>query len=110
MARNSRFFFREFDDYDQKAALKNFTPEAMPVLLALEQGLRALEQWSAGSVHEVINAVAQRYGLALGKVAQPLRVAVSGGAVSPPIDVTVALLGREITCERLERAQRWRAA
>ena len=110
MARNSRFFFREFDDYDQKAALKNFTPEAMPVLLALEQGLRALEQWSAGSVHEVINAVAQRYGLALGKVAQPLRVAVSGGAVSPPIDITVALLGREITCERLERAQRWRAA
>jgi len=107
MARNSMFFFREFDRYDEKAALKNFTPEAIPVLQALQQGLRALGEWHAGSVHEVINAVAQRYGLALGKVAQPLRVAVSGGAVSPPIDITVALLGREITCARLERAQRW---
>jgi glutamyl-tRNA synthetase len=82
----------------------------MPVLQALEQGLLALAEWDAGSVHEVINAVAQRFGLALGKVAQPLRVAVSGGAVSPPIDITVALLGRELTCARLERAQRWHAS
>ena len=54
-------------------------------------------------IHEVINAVAQRYGVGLGKVAQPLRVAVSGGAVSPPIDITVALLGQEqIAVERIE--------
>ena len=110
MARNSVFFFRDFDSYDHKAARKNFTAEAMPVLRALEQGLRELGDWNAGSIHDAINAVAQRHNLALGKVAQPLRVAVSGGAVSPPIDITVALLGREITCERLERAQRWRAA
>ncbi|MGH8256066.1 MAG: glutamate--tRNA ligase, partial [Steroidobacteraceae bacterium] len=60
--------------------------------------------WSAGGVHEVINAVAERAGLSLGKVAQPLRVAVSGGAVSPPIDITVALLGRERALARLQRA------
>jgi glutamyl-tRNA synthetase len=52
----------------------------------------------------VINAVAERAGLGLGKVAQPLRVAVSGGAVSPPIDITVALLGRQIALARLQRA------
>jgi len=40
----------------------------------------------------------------MGKVAQPLRVAVSGGPVSPPIDVTVALLGKDKTLERLDRA------
>jgi glutamyl-tRNA synthetase len=40
----------------------------------------------------------------LGKVAQPVRVAVSGGTVSPPIDVTLEILGREITLARLERA------
>ena len=44
-------------------------------------------------------------GLGLGKVAQPLRVAVSGGAVSPPIDITVALLGRERVLACLEKAQ-----
>jgi glutamyl-tRNA synthetase len=48
--------------------------------------------------------VAESLGLKLGKVAQPLRVAVSGGPVSPPIDVTVALLGREKSLARLDRA------
>jgi glutamyl-tRNA synthetase len=48
--------------------------------------------------------VAERAGTALGKIAQPLRVAVTGGAVSPPIDVTVALIGRERVLARLTRA------
>lgn len=107
MAQNSLFFFCEIEAYDDKAARKNLTPEAAPVLQALEQGFKALGEWNAGSIHEVVHAVAQRYGLGLGKVAQPLRVALSGGAVSPPIDITVALLGRQSTCERIERALRW---
>jgi glutamyl-tRNA synthetase len=109
MARNSLFFFREIEAYDDKAARKNLTPEAAPLLLALQEGLQALDDWNAGSIHEVINAVAQRYGVGLGKVAQPLRVAVSGGAVSPPIDITVALLGKERTCVRIGAALRWSA-
>ena len=58
------------------------------LLQSLAEGFRQLSEWNAGSIHEVINAVSHRYGVALGKVAQPLRVAVSGGAVSPPIDIT----------------------
>ncbi len=107
MAQNSLFFFRDIETYDEKAARKNLTPDAMPLLQALEEGFKTLSEWNAGSIHEVINAVAQRYGVGLGKVAQPLRVAVSGAAVSPPIDITVALLGREATCARIERALRW---
>ncbi len=95
MAQNSLFFFCDIEAYDDKAARKNLTPEAAPVLQALRAGLQGPRATGTpGSIHEVINAVAQRYGLGLGKVAQPLRVAVSGGAVSPPIDITVALLGR----------------
>jgi glutamyl-tRNA synthetase len=109
MARNSLFFFREIEAYEDKAARKNLTPDAAPLLLALQEGFQALGDWNAGSIHEVINAVAQRYGVGLGKVAQPLRVAVSGGAVSPPIDITVALLGRERTCARIGAALRWSA-
>jgi glutamyl-tRNA synthetase len=109
MARNSLFFFREIEAYEDKAARKNLTPDAAPLLLALQEGFQALGGWNAGSIHEVINAVAQRYGVGLGKVAQPLRVAVSGGAVSPPIDITVALLGRERTCARIGAALRWSA-
>jgi glutamyl-tRNA synthetase len=107
MAQNSLFFFCEIEAYDDKAARKNLTPETAPVLQALLEGFKALSEWNAGSIHEVINAVAQRYGVVLGKVAQPLRVAISGGAVSPPIDITVALLGRQRSGERIERALRW---
>jgi glutamyl-tRNA synthetase len=109
MAQNSIFFFRDIESYDEKAARKTLTSDALPGLQALLDGFKALGEWNAGSIHEVINAVAQRYGVGLGKVAQPLRVAVSGGAISPPIDITVALLGRETTCTRIERALRWTA-
>jgi len=110
MAQNSLFFFCDIEAYDEKAARKNLTPDTAPLLLALQEAFQALGEWNAGSIHEVINAVAQRYGVGLGKVAQPLRVAVSGGAVSPPIDITVALLGKERTCARIELALRWSAA
>jgi glutamyl-tRNA synthetase len=106
MAQNSLFFFGDFKAYDEKAAAKNLTAESAPVLQALEEGLEGLSEWNAGAIHEVISAVALRYGLALGKVAQPLRVAVSGGAVSPPIDITVALLGKNKALHRIEVAQR----
>ena len=107
MARNSQFFFRDFDHYDDKAARKNLTPEAAMTLRALNEAFNTLTDWSAGSIHSAIDAVANRLGVGLGKAAQPLRVAVTGGPVSPPIDVTVALLGREVTSARIERALRW---
>jgi glutamyl-tRNA synthetase len=107
MAKNSLFFFRDFDDYDSKAAQKSFTAEAVPMLLALRESLSALEDWSAGAIHEAINAVGSRFGVGLGKIAQPLRVALAGGAVSPPIDMTVALLGKERTAARIDRAVHW---
>ena len=49
-------------------------------------------------------ALATEHGVGLGKIAQPVRVAVSGGTVSPPIDATLALLGRERTLQRIEQA------
>ena len=56
------------------------------------------------SIHQAIQAQAEASGLGLGKVAQPLRVAVSGGSVSPPIDQTLAILGREETIRRVRQA------
>lgn len=105
MAEASLFFFREFDRYDEKAVAKHLTADTLPLLQALGAMLAVLEDWSAAAIHEGINALATRLGLTLGKLAQPLRVAVSGGAVSPPIDVTVALLGRERALARLSRAE-----
>ena len=63
-----------------------------------------MSEWRAEPIHQAIQQVAAAGGLALGKVAQPLRVAVTGAAVSPPIDVTLELLGRAKTLARIDRA------
>ena len=52
---------------------------------------------AGAAIHTAIMAVAAEMGVGLGKVAQPIRVAVAGGTVSPPIDVTLEILGRETT-------------
>jgi glutamyl-tRNA synthetase len=110
MAQNSLFFFREFEVFDDKAAKKHLTPGSMPLLQALAEGFNRMAAWDTETIHATIESVAEQQGLALGKVAQPLRVAVTGGAVSPPIDATVALLGPEVTQGRIRRALAFIAA
>jgi glutamyl-tRNA synthetase len=104
MAEASLFFFREPGGYDHKAAAKHLTRETAPLLAAVRARLAELADWRAPALHAVVSAVAAEQSAALGKVAQPLRVAVSGGAVSPPIDDTLEILGRETTIARLDRA------
>jgi glutamyl-tRNA synthetase len=104
MAENSTFFFRDVTSYDEKAAKKNLTADAAPLMQAVRAHMASLESWQAPRLHEVIQAVAAEHNAGLGKVAQPICVAVSGGSVSPPIDVTLEILGRETTLERLDCA------
>ena len=106
MAQNSRFFFGESIERDPKAVEKHLTAEQAPLLTELSKRLAALADWSAPAIHDVLNQLATERGLGLGKIAQPLRVALTGGTVSPPIDATVALLGRERTLVRLGSAIR----
>src|SRR5690606_1271661 len=106
MAENSVFFYRDFTEYDDKAARKNLVPDAVAPLQAVRDALAALGEWHASAIHETVNGVAERLELKLGKVAQPIRVAVAGRGVSPPIDVTLELLGRETTLARIDRAIR----
>jgi glutamyl-tRNA synthetase len=104
MAQASLFFFREFEQYDEKASRKNLTPESRPLLVKARERLSELTPWSAEGVHRVLEEICANAGVGLGKVAQPLRVAVAGGAVSPPIDATLALLGKETAMHRIDRA------
>jgi len=104
MAQAAIFFYQDFESYHDKAAKKHLGPDAVEPLRQLRDGLAALEDWASGPIHELVQRVAENLGLGMGKVAQPLRVAVSGGPVSPPIDVTVALLGKDTTLARVERA------
>jgi glutamyl-tRNA synthetase len=104
MAQNSRFFFTEAVELDPKAVAKHLTAAALPVLQKVHDRLAALTEWSAATVHAALNELATELQTGLGKVAQPVRVAVAGSAVSPPIDATLALLGRERTLARIDAA------
>jgi glutamyl-tRNA synthetase len=104
MAANSVSFYREPGAYDEKDAAAHLKPEVFPALADLKARLEAIPIWNAAAVHEAIDATATAYGLKLGKIAQPVRVAMTGRAVSPPIDQTLALIGRERTLKRLDSA------
>ncbi|KAF0192844.1 MAG: glutamyl-tRNA synthetase [Gammaproteobacteria bacterium] len=103
MAQNSVYFYRDIDGYDDKAA-KHLKGDILEPLQNLRERLALLPDWRADLIHQTINAVAESHDLKLGKIAQPLRVAVTGGTVSPPIDITLELIGCIRTMERLDRA------
>ena len=104
MAANSAYFYQDFEEFDAKAAQKNLTPAARTALAELHDRLSTLGDWRPEAIHQVVLTTAEDLGEKLGKVAQPLRVAVCGGTVSPPIDVTVFLIGRERVLARLDKA------
>lgn len=100
----SRYFFEDFDAYDDKAARKHLKAEATPMLKRLRDTLAELPEWYRTPIHEAIIHFAEAEQLKLGKVAQPLRVAVTGGSTSPSIDITLELVGKPRTLARIERA------
>jgi glutamyl-tRNA synthetase len=105
MARNSLFFFKAPTAFDAKAVAKHVTPDVLPLLAEAQEVLAAITDWSAPAIHAAISAVAAAKGISLGKLAQPIRLAVSGGTVSPPIDATLAILGKVEALSRLTRAR-----
>jgi glutamyl-tRNA synthetase len=105
MALNSVFFFRAPSAYDEKAVRKHVNAEVLALLAEASNDLSRLENWSAPAIHEVISGLATSKGISLGKIAQPVRLAVCGGTVSPPIDITLAILGKAESLARLVHAR-----
>jgi len=106
MAEGARFFFADQVAYDEKAVAKHLGEEGRGALTASAAALAELAEWTTEAIHGVIEAVAAAGGWKMGQVAQPLRVAVSGTAVSPPIDQTLQLLGRDKSLARIQAALR----
>jgi glutamyl-tRNA synthetase len=98
------YYFVDFADYDAKAAAKALKEAALEPLQLLHARLAQLQSWTAVDIHAVIEGVTQELEVGMGKVGQPLRVAVTGGSFSPPIDQTVELLGKARSIARIERA------
>ena len=106
LAEISAFCYRDFDAYDEGAAKKHLRPVAREGLERVRAAfeLMAYEDWTAEGLKRVIERVANELELNMGKVAQPLRVAVVGRAASPGIDVTLALIGKDATLRRIDKA------
>jgi glutamyl-tRNA synthetase len=104
MAAASVYFYKDFAEYDEKAAKNNFKAGTEAVLQRLLNEFENVDAWDGTQLHQIVLDVAEAMELKLGKVAQPLRVAVCGSAVSPAIDITLSLLGREKTLARIKRA------
>ena len=104
LADSARYCYEDFDAIDEKAAKKNLRPVILEPLKAVRERLAGIETWDKAAIDESIQGVAAEFELNLGKIGQPIRVAVTGGSVSPPIDVTVWLVGRERSLRRLDGA------
>ena len=104
MADKSEYFFSDFEDYDTKAAQKHLRPIVRDMLADVRSRLSVVEPWRAELIHAQVIATVEDYDAKLGKLAQPLRVAVSGTAATPPIDETLLLVGKARTLERIDRA------
>ena len=104
MAEISEFFYKDYDAFDENAAKKNLRPVAKEPLLKIKEALQALDDWSPERLKQAVDDVAESLDLKMGKVAQPLRVAVSGRAATPGIDETLYLVGKEATLRRIDKA------
>src|SRR5207237_1816489 len=104
MADQAATFFQRGVTYDEAAAKKNLTPDTKPLLIEARRVVSDRIADGAPALEQAFRDLATQKGLGLGKVAQPVRVAVTGTTVSPPLFETIALLGKERTLRRIDAA------
>lgn len=97
-------FIADSIQIDEKARAKFLTPETQPLLAALRDRLAAIEPFTHAEIEAVFNSLVAEKGLKLGKIAQPVRVALTGGTVSPGIYEVIEVMGKQKTLRRIEQA------
>ncbi len=105
MAEGAHFYYRDdVRPYDTKAATKFLTSETATSLTLLATALEALDSLTQENQEAAFKQVMDRTGLGFGKIAQPVRVALTGTTVSPGIFEVIAVLGKKRVLARLNRA------
>lgn len=106
MAEKSLCFFVDEVNVDANAAAQHLTSAIYEPLKFVYEKLSelTLDRWNATEIHAIIAQTVERFGIGMGKLAQPLRVAITGNTTSPSIDITIELIGRERTLKRLNQA------
>jgi glutamyl-tRNA synthetase len=104
MSARAAIWYQPLAAYDDAAVAKHLVAAAEGPLADIRARLAALPEWSAAAVHDALAATGEALGIGLGKIAQPLRVAITGTQVSPSIEHTVYLAGREQALQRIDAA------
>ncbi|MDX8398428.1 MAG: glutamate--tRNA ligase [Mariprofundaceae bacterium] len=102
LAEGARFFYVAPTEYQEKAVKKNFKEGTWKLLESFVEQANALPKWSGEAVHGLIEQICAQAEVNMGKLAQPIRILLAGVPVSPPIDVTLELLGKVETLQRIE--------
>lgn len=105
MVEQSRYYYQPIR-LDPKAKAKFLTAESKPLLQVVRDGIAAMDSLDPSRLEKLFHDTAESRGLALGKVAQPVRVALTGGTASPGIYDVVGILGKAETLKRLDDALR----
>ncbi len=104
MADGALFYFQESVLYEEKAAKKFLKPASLEALKLLIDQLESLDTFSEKALENVFKKVMDGTGLKLGKIAQPVRVALTGKTVSPGIFEIIEVLGKKQVISRLQNA------
>jgi glutamyl-tRNA synthetase len=102
MAKKSRFFYEDVN-LTEELKKQTISTDMIPMLQLLHNSLLALTEWTDDAIHKVLNDLATAQQISLGKLAQPVRVILTGGTVSPPLNNTMRVLGKELTLQRLAK-------
>ncbi|WP_201316156.1 glutamate--tRNA ligase [Dyella sp. EPa41] len=104
MAERAKIWYGPIVEWDEKAVAKHLQNDSAVAVLEAAKALLADVEWKPEPIHGVIEQVAAKLELGMGKIAQPLRVAMTGTQVSPSIDHTIYLAGREVALQRIDDA------
>ena len=104
LARISAFYYRDFEAFDEKASKKAFKPAAVEPLTLVKSKLSGLTEWRREDIQALIKETVEQLETGFGKVAMPLRVAVTGGSPAPDLDLTMEMIGQQTCLRRIDRA------
>ncbi|MGO3127889.1 MAG: glutamate--tRNA ligase [Luteimonas sp.] len=104
MSERAAVWYRPIAAYDEKAVAKHLKADALAPLTDVRTRFAALPDWNVEAIDAAFRETVEALGLGMGKVAQPLRVAITGTQVSPDIGHTVYLAGREEALARIDVA------
>jgi glutamyl-tRNA synthetase len=104
LAASLRYYISEDVVYNDKAKEKFFNEKSMELLKELKDGISSISGFSKPEIENLFKSIVEKHGVKLGALAQPVRVAMTGGTESPGIYEVLEVLGKEKVLARLEKA------